>query len=300
MSLLSSFGLSAQQAINTDIFIGKLNLRDKQAITNIVRLTDNDHYTNQPYFFDNSNLYYTQMIELDGIEQTDVMHFNLKTGELKNVTQSLESEYSPTPMLGKRAMSVIRVDANGLQELWEINAQGIPQKNITPSIEPVGYQVWLSKDEVALFVLGEPHTLQRVTLLEDSESTGIIIDNNIGASLVKFMRSPFMLYSQNIDKNYLKSYHPKQNKSQNIVRLPENSEYFTVTPLGTLLTSDGEKIWYRRFIHKGDRISPFSKWNSIELEHENCGSGISRMAVSPDNTMIAMVCPRTEQTKSDK
>jgi hypothetical protein len=290
LTCLCAFQISAQQ--NSDIWVGKLNLWEKDPISELVQITDTDSYTNQPYFFDNSHLFYTQAMNVEaGESQIDVWVFDFKLGTGKNVTQSTFSEYSPTPLPYDAGMSVIRVNEEGKQELWEIDPQGKAIKNIVPEVEPVGYQVWMNNKELLLFVLGEPHTLQRVDSAK-ANAVPQIVDSNIGASLFQFEKTDWFLYTNKTDGNYLNAYNIKSKKVIQVASMPKNSEYFSVSPIGHVITSDGNTLWQRKFMLKGEKIKAMDKWLPIKMSQGECEKGVSRTAVSPDTSMIALVCPR--------
>lgn len=286
------FSSQANSQQNSDIWVGKLNLWEKNPITELVQITDTNNYSNQPYFFDNSRMFYTQ--EMNAIEsetQIDVWMFDFNVGMGKNITESAVSEYSPTPLPYNNGMSVIRVNEQGKQELWEIDLQGKAIKNIAPEIEPVGYQVWLNNKELLLFVLGEPNTLQRADVITP-KAEAQTIDTDIGASLYRFEKTDWFLYTSKIDGNYLNAYNVKSNKTIQIVSMPENSEYFSVSALGNVFTSDGTTLWQRKLMLKGEKVRAMDKWVPIKITQPECEKGISRTAISPDSSMIALVCPR--------
>jgi len=289
------FSLQANAQQNSDIWVGKLNLWEKNPITELVQITNTDAYTNQPYFFDNSNLFYTQATGgPEGELQMDIWRFDFKTGKHKNITQSAQSEYSATPMPNSKNMSVIRVDEQGKQALWEIDPQGKAIQNLAPEIEPVGYQVWMNKEELLLFVLGKPNTLQRVDVVRPNLAA-TIVDKNIGASLYQFERSEWFLYTSTSEGNYLNAYNARTEKTIQIVSMPKNSEYFSISPMGNIITSDGTSLWQSKFMLKGEKIKAMNKWQPIKVVQPECKEGISRTAISHDTSMIALVCARASK-----
>lgn len=299
--MVSSFTF-AQDA--SDIWVGKLHLGQKTPITDLVRITDTASYTNQPYFFSDSQLLYTQAMPKQGDEpdssekaslgedeQTEIMRFNLLSGELSNLTQSDSSEYSATPLPNKPGFSVIRVNKEGLQELWQMDVFGKAVQHLVPIAEPVGYQVWLNNSELLLFILGEPHTLQRVDT-KYPEVAGSIIDTDIGASLFRLKSSDWFLYTSTKTHNFLYGYNVKTNKTRELVRMPLGAEYFSLSPNGDLLTSDGEKLWHIKVLVNEQGLIVDGKFTHLKIKHEHCDKGVSRTAVSQDMSMIALVCPR--------
>jgi hypothetical protein len=62
-----------------------------------------------------------------------------------------------------RHISVIRVESDGTQRLWQFTLDGREPTALLPGIKPVGYPVWTDASILALFVLGgegRPATLQ--------------------------------------------------------------------------------------------------------------------------------------------
>jgi hypothetical protein len=281
---------SVQAQDSSDIYLGKLNLWDKQAVTNLVQLTNSNDYTNQPYFFGHDKVYFTQMLKEEETEQTDIFVYNIMSKELTNLTQSPESEYSPTPLPMGKEMSVIRVNSAGKQELWALDEVGQPVEHLVPAVEPVGYHVWLNKQELLLFVLGEPNTLQRVDISKKDKKP-VLIDSIIGASLYQFQNSNWFLYSKTEAGNTLKAYNRRSNKTIEVTAMPEGSQYFSLSATGHVISSDGNALYQRQLIAKGERLEAQGSWEVMPILVEKCQSGISRTAISHHGGMIALVCP---------
>jgi hypothetical protein len=285
--------LLAQQG--SDVYVGKINLFEKQGVHSLEKVSDNAQYSNQPYFFGHDHLFFTQAVKTGDAEQMDIFKYHLLTSSLENHTNSAQSEYSPTPLPNGKGMSVIRVNSDGKQELWRLDGDGNAVEHLVPAIEPVGYQVWLNQHELLLFVLGEPHTLQRVDIRKPSAS-GKVIDRNIGASLYRFEQSDWYLYSameENEESSAakLKAFNAKTNEIIPITNLPANSSYFSITPTGHIITSDGETLFQKQVIRKGERLDSVSDWTAIILPEGKCSKGISRTNVAKHGGLIALVCP---------
>ena len=76
------------------------------------------------------------------------------------VTNTPESEYSPTVTPDGAHISVIRVEADGTQRLWRFTLDGRSPELVLTDVKPVGYHAWVDDHTLALFVLGSPATLQ--------------------------------------------------------------------------------------------------------------------------------------------
>lgn len=289
--------INAQTSSN--IFIGKLNIESKNPISGLVQLTNTPVYTNQPFFFDNTHLYYTQVdANENSLEQTDIFVFNFSTAETKNLTQSPDSEYSPTPLPYAPGLSVVKVNSDQQQQLWELDPQGNPKNHLVPTAEPVGYHTWINQDEVLLYILGEPNKLVRADKSQP-EAELVFIDSNIGASLVRFPKSDWFLYTGSIEGNYLNAYNSITKEVAQLFLMPEKAEYFSITNDGTLLTSDGEILWKRKLNLKQDRITWLVDFEPVLLQTSKCSQGISRTHTSPDGSMIALVCSDSTQEKTE-
>ena len=67
--------------------------------------------------------------------------------------------------MNRDGFTVIRVEPDGTQRLWQFDRAGGEPRLVLTDIKPVGYHAWVDADHLALFVLGQPATLQlaRVT-----------------------------------------------------------------------------------------------------------------------------------------
>jgi hypothetical protein len=141
---------------STDIYL--VTLDRAWHVVSARNVTDRDGYDNQPAFEPGgeSFLYTSQR---DG--QTDIYRHVPGAAAPVRVTDTADtSEYSPTPMPGGTGFSVVRVEEDGTQRLWAFDRDGGGPRLLLPDARPVGYHAWLGPSTVALFVLGEPPTLQ--------------------------------------------------------------------------------------------------------------------------------------------
>ena len=172
---LSFFDLKAQ-APDTEIHVYEMKeKKGKITLSKGKNVTNRKGYDNQPHFFLEDYLLFTS--EIDG--QTDIMMLDMYEDELKNLTNSEVSEYSPTMVPGYESFSVIRQDLEGNQILWLYHIRGKKPTVLFEDIAPVAYHAW-SGSEVAMMVLGEPVTMV-VTSATDRRDR--IITSNIGRTL---------------------------------------------------------------------------------------------------------------------
>ena len=135
-ALTAPFAAFAQGAPGTDIYLVALNsigpMLSFGAANNV---TDRTGYDNQPSFLpDGSGMLYTS----NRGDQTDIYRYDIATGMTHAVTStSPESEYSATVIPDGNAFSVIRVEADSTQRLWQFNLDGTKPEVLLPDILPV-------------------------------------------------------------------------------------------------------------------------------------------------------------------
>jgi hypothetical protein len=268
----------------SDLFLIELRQSAESfEVGGVRRLTDRDGYDNQPHFLaDGRTLLFTG---IDGTGQADIHRIDLTTGEIVPVTRTdPESEYSATPMPGGERFSAIRVEADSTQRLWSFRMDGTDPRILFREVAPVGYHAWIDPDRVALFVLGDPATLQ-VGIL--SEGRARIIASDIGRSMhpVPGGRGVSFVHRSGGAPGWITLLDPDTGGLEPLIEaLPEN-EYHAWTPSGALITARGSVLLHWR---------PGVDDGWVEFA-DLSGAGvraISRLAVSPDGRGVVVVSER--------
>ena len=142
----------------TDIFLAPFGPRAQPAVGRAVNITRTPGYDNQPSFTpDGTAILFTSN---RGAAQTDIYRYTIATGATTRLTNTPESEYSPTVTPDGTHVSVVRVEADGTQRLWRFTLDGRDPEIVLEKVKPVGYHAWCDDHTLALFVLGQPATLQ--------------------------------------------------------------------------------------------------------------------------------------------
>src|SRR5471030_1094663 len=164
---------------DTEIFLAPLTRGAAPAVGRPVNITNSPGYDNQPAFTpDGAVILFTSI--RGGGTQTDIYRYDIASGATRRVTSTPKSEYSPTVTPDEAHISVIRVEADGTQRLWRFTLDGRQPELVLADVKPVGYHAWADDHTLALFVLGQPATLQ---LADTRTGKAEIIARNVGRSV---------------------------------------------------------------------------------------------------------------------
>ncbi|MEL0648588.1 hypothetical protein V6248_14260 [Pseudoalteromonas agarivorans] len=242
-------------------------------------ISDKKSYNNQPYLT-NTGIYFTREVIFDQQSQTDIAYYDFATKQVSNLTNSPVSEYSPTVMPNKKSLSAIVVEEDSKQKLWEypLDTQQSPRR-IFDWIEPVGYHAWGVQNDLVMFILGEPHTLQYTSV---EAAKGHIAASNIGRTLIynhsmaKFLFS----YTKN-DQHILASFNAQTKQVEDLLRLPANVQDFILKDDTTIAYAIKNRVYQRQLTGNNE----VSQWLDLTTY---CDTTITRMSYNSDK--LAFVC----------
>ena len=242
-------------------------------------------YDNQPmYSPDGKRILFA--VNRDG-KQTDIYVFDRATGKVSQLTNTPENENSPTFLpagLGEAGgFSVVQSEMDRTQRLWRFDAQGKNPKLILKDIKPVGYHAWVDADHVALYVLGQPATLQLARV-----STGVaeIAASNIGRSLHRIPNTRLVSFVQKEDSGeyWIKQIDVDSKKIDPLVKAVEGSsdrDYAWMPDGKTIVMTGGTKVF--------SWTKGAAGWSEV-FDGAPLGLGaLSRLNVSPKADAIAIV-----------
>lgn len=278
LAILASGDLLAQGLPQTNLWLVDLS---GDMSTKPIKVNPSAGYNNQPHFSqDGSILFYTrEMPHSEEGVQTDIAAYDVMRQQTRMVNSTDESEYSPTPIPGRNALSVIEVESDGAQKLWSIDVSNGDMASLLPNVEPVGYHAWIDDNSVAMFILGETFTLQ-TAIIGDGGAT--LVADNIGRSIRKHPKSGEILYvDKNVEPWQIAAINTQTGAKRGVMPLFPNDEDFTIDSNGVYWTGNGSKL-YRR-------SADDSRWQLV-ADFGNFGiNNISRLATNPMNTHIAVV-----------
>ena len=260
------------------------------AIQKVLGTIKQKGYQNQPAFSrDGSRLLWTTQAG-EGPMATDIHWLLLSEGGAGSKGQPLRAtpfgEFSATPLPGSDSdYSVVRVEADGTQRLWQINSQ--TEQLLFPELKGVGYHVWGSDEDLLLFLLEDSTGPNRaVYRTKDGELTTLA--GHIGRAL---------LYQASTDRFFFTAPRPGQpdnsplwlwryqagsKKADALLPMPANGQDLAVTSQGTVLVSAGKFI----FQLVDDHWLPW-----VDLSNQ-CDGKVSRFKLNPVQPVLAFVCEK--------
>ena len=273
---------------STDIWMGAL-VRDggALAVSGLAQATDRDAYDNQPSFLlDGSAILHTAALDR---RQTEIMRLSAPgtasgagSGASERLTRTEEaSEFSALQIPGQDAFSAIH-EIRGKQYLWRYDLSGESLGPIFATAEPVGYHAWANEHVVAMFILGDPPTLQVGDALSGeirvvAERPGRSIHRIPGTEEISFVRKV------SDEEWWIERLDPAAGTSERITRTLPGREDYAWTPEGEIIMGDGGRLF---------AWSDGSEWTEMADFSDLGVEGITRLAVSPDGSWVAIVANR--------
>ncbi|TQV76894.1 hypothetical protein FLL45_02780 [Aliikangiella marina] len=275
-ALFFSLSLTAAEQPNHDIVLFELSKNEQGfSVDSFQQVASSPHYDNQPFFAANGkDLFFTHIQGTNA----DIWKWDAKSGKTSVYAKTELSEYSPTVIpFEQTSLSTVRVEADGTQRLWKLDKTG-EFSMVFGAIKPVGYHAW-SEQNIAMFVLGEPHELH-ISHFGSQSST--IIDKDIGRSMHKVPGKNAISYTvAKNNRQMLKVYDFDDKSMTEYLLLPEDTQDYVWYDESTIISSKDGQLFYSS-IHQ-------PSWKNIENLSKLGLSQISRLAISPDLKKLAVV-----------
>jgi dipeptidyl aminopeptidase/acylaminoacyl peptidase len=270
---------------DTDIFLASLTATPALSIGRPTNLTMSPGYDNQPSFTpDGTAIFFTSN---RGGTQTDIYRYDIATDRTTQITATPEGEYSPTVTPDGAHISVIRVEADRTQRLWRFSLDGKNPELVLERVKPVGYHAWADDHTLALFVLGQPATLQIAdTRTGNAEESA----RGIMRSVLRIPRGNTISY---VDKDedgslMVREFDPRSRRATTLVAAVAGAKEADLawTPDAVLLMAEKDVLYSWK---RGDRT-----WTRVADLAALGLRGVTRIAVSPKSDRIAFVAsPRS-------
>lgn len=269
---------AATGAPSSDIYLYRFSrLGRGSAVFNI---TNRSGYDNQPFWDGNSRLLYTSQEP----GQTDIYEIDFGSSQVVRLTETPESEYSAAPTPEPMTFSVVRVERDSTQRLWRFGRDRSAPSLVLRDIKPVGYYAWLDTVTLALFVLGNPPTLQ---IADTRTGSARVVTSNIGRSLQRVPGGRRASYLHRVGARWvLETVDPTPRPDgtfdiDTLAIMPDSADYVVWKSETEVLTGAGSRLLRLRL--------PSKTWTLIEDLAPKGIRRISRLALSPDGSRLALV-----------
>lgn len=283
-------GAAFAQVPDTDIWVSEVFVRGTSLeFGKPVNVTHRPGYDNQPCFLsDSQTILYTAA---DAGGRTDIYRRVLSAPSSVRVTQTPESEYSPTPLEAPASgFCAVRVEADSTQRLWRFNLDGSNPTPVMSDVDSVGYFAWIDPSHVALFVLGnekkkEPHTLRVVDVNAHTET---VVARGIGRSIQRIPDTHDLSFTMEEDEDHYRFFILKSGARAGVPLIDPVGTGQDAAWMGhTMLLSSGTTIYAATPLDSG------AAWKAVRDFASDGITTITRMAVAPDHSLIAFVAVGT-------
>lgn len=277
INTISSF---AQQA-DTDIYLLEYNIgKDgKYYFAEPFNFTKRKGYDNQPSFSANGeHIYY---VAYKDTVQSDIYHYSIYDSTTAAITNTPESEFSPTISPDGYHLSIIRVDSDKAQRMYNILLDGNEPEPVIYTTDSAAYYTWINDKTVAMVVL------DKTTMLNIYEGNGeqfIQLAKNVGRCVKKIPAKDEVSYVALGDTNgyALNSFNIVSGEPGFVCQLPKGVEDYAWTNDGQVICGDNGKM--KMF----DTSKPEAGWIEIGDFSKSIGS-FYRISVSPIGNKWAVV-----------
>jgi len=253
--------------------------KDKVTISNPKNVTNHKGYDNQPSFHTDQPILYYSSFNDEG--RADILSFNYKTSTTTAITKTSEREYSPTLTPDKSSLSCIIQRDNDAQDLGKYPVDG-GEPSVIVNNMIVGYHAWLDNSHLALFILGNPHTLHYLRLPTKEDT---VLAQNIGRSLHKIPgeRSISFIQKASDNKWEIKKLESETMKISTLAETLPGREDIAWTADRKIISSDGIKIYF---------LDPAKEKKWIEVTVQSGSEllkGVTRLSVNSKGDKLAVV-----------
>ena len=271
--------LSFAQLPDTEIYLAEISKTGSEwNFSSAENITNRIGYDNQPSFSpDGKSLLFVQVV--DSI-QSDIYKYSFKEKSTQRVTSSIESEYSPTYTPDRTKISIVRVDQDSAQRFYTFDPIKPSQVNAVEGSDSIGYFCWLNDSLLAMFIVGEKHSLQ---ILNTHTHKRNFVSYDIGRCLKLSADKKSLLYLDKSDstKWMIMSMRISDFGISPATEAISGSEDFSPLPDGTLIMgSEGKLFSWKK--------SEEAKWKMLKDYSASMGT-FYRITVNADASRIAFV-----------
>ena len=249
-------------------------------IQNPVNISNRTGYDNQPSFHPTKSLIYFSS-QKSG--QTDIYAYNYNSKKLTQITNTEDSEYSPTVTPDKEFFScIVQRKSNGDQDLVKFSIKNPEKSEIileSQKTGKIGYHAWSPDNKLITFVLGEPNTLQQFDI---STKKSTVLGKNIGRSLHYVPSKKVFSFVEKEGETWKAKLLNPENQTISVYAdaLPASEQYNAWDKNGILFGTKNEGLYF--FEEKTN------SWKELTLPPNLPKNKISRLAIK-DQYLVLVI-----------
>lgn len=270
----------AQQG--SEIYLFDIQMANgKPSVSNAQNITLHKGYDNQPSFHPKQSVIYYSSFNDNG--RSDIKSYNYSNKKTILLTHTSEREYSPTVTPDEKFISCIIQRDNGAQDLGKYPING-GKPIVLESVQKIGYHVWVDKNSLLVFVLGDSGR-NSLHLIHLDGREGNLIVNNPGRALHRIPGTDYFsfVHKESRDSWKIKRYDAKTGEITDIALTPAGKEDICWFNNHLLLSSDGNQLLYMDV--NGDKTWQPVATDKILAEVK----GITRLAINNSSNKLAVV-----------
>ncbi len=263
---------------NTDVFLFDLNTENgKFELSNMKNISNNEGYDNQPSFLDDNTILYAGTRK----GQTDIVKYTIQYDSKIFINLTEGSEYSPLKIPNQKAVSAIRLDKDGTQKLYKYNLRNGESKVLIDKLV-IGYHVWYNENILVSSVLENGSMSLYTTNFKETKNKKV--EAKVGRSLHNIPNTNLVSFisKENDSLWEIKSLNPINGKIKSITTTLSKAEDMYWLPDGTMLMGK-DNVLYKYNPNKD------VDWIKVASLEKYDITKITRLAVSPDGTKLALV-----------
>jgi hypothetical protein len=269
-------------APNSEIHLFDLSFSGgKYALKNGRNISNSPDYDNQPYFTANSSSILFSSSR-DGL-QTDIYEYAVTTGEITQITDTKENEFSPKPVGNSGSVSFVTEGRIPYNTVWQLERASGEYTWLLNSNEPVGYY---HMDHDTGDVLFWSRFGWSVQYLNPKENVNRFVSGNaIPSSPQKIPNSDrfSFVHRQTNGTVWIKSFDPTDFAIRPIAPIPDSNYEYSWAPNGDILRFQGNalQVW------PSDNAD--FRWQQVQDLSADYSGVIARLSVSHDGKYLAIV-----------
>jgi hypothetical protein len=262
----------------TDVYLVDINeTAEGLSFDNFRNISNNEGYDNQPYFKDDTTLLYAR----NNGGQTDISVYNLPENAERFFNVKTEGgEYSPQPFPNSSGITAVQLDPDGKQRLYRYYEKGNFDELI-PDLVVAYYTIYdkntvvssiIEDDDLHLVVYDFKEKKYYKLLKGSGRSIHVVPNTEATSYTAKNEEGNFDVYQ--LDMGKLESFF--------VCQLPIGIQDYIWMNDSKIIIGSGAQLFLYDLFGNGD-------WNKIADFSEHNITNITRLAMSPEGTKLALV-----------